>query len=174
MASTFTWLDHSEEARQRALDAIDLFRQPDTRDELGLASIRDGFAGLFSPGTSTIQTRIRYFLLIPWLYQRIEQSSSRRPAAQRAREAELDLIEALLAGGDHDGLIGRQARRSLKRLPSGVYWQGLQAWGIRPVPVALEAYHRWIDAGTAAPEDTSEEGEPVSGIWHAGLPSAPE
>ncbi|MEN3284729.1 MAG: hypothetical protein V7607_5869 [Solirubrobacteraceae bacterium] len=174
MPSTFTWLDHSENARRRALDAIDLYRQPDTRDELGLASIRDGFAGLFSPGTSTIQTRARYFLMIPWLYQRVELGRSSQPAATRARSAELDLIAALLAQDDHRGLIGQHARRTLKRLPSGVYWQGLNSWGIRPVPVAQDAYHRWIDAGTATPADTSEEGDPVHGIWHAGLPVAPE
>jgi hypothetical protein len=45
---------------------------------------------------------------------------------------------------------------------------------MRPVPVALDAYHRWIDAGTATPTDASEEGETVHGIWHAGLPSPPE
>src|SRR3954465_12277391 len=100
MPSTFSWLDHSEEARRRALDAIDLFRQPDTRDELGLSSVRDAFAGVFSPGTSTIQTRIRYFLLVPWLYQRVERAWSSQPAGRRARGAELSLIESLMGGGD--------------------------------------------------------------------------
>src|SRR4051794_41871571 len=107
MASTFTWLDHSEEARQRALDAIDLFRQPDTRDELGLASIRDAFAGVFSPGTSTIQTRVRYFLLIPWIYQRVEARPSRLPAGRRAGAAEVDLIETPREAGSPGGVVGR-------------------------------------------------------------------
>ena len=173
MSSTFTWLDYSEEARRRVLDTIDLFRQRDTREELGLGSIRDGFAALFSPGSSTIQTRARYFLLIPWLYQSVERRRSGKPASVRARLAELDLIESLLAGGDHIGLIGRDARHNLKRLPSNIYWQGLQAWGIRQVPVSQDAYHRWIDRGVATPVDTSEEGEPVHGIWHAGLPAPP-
>jgi hypothetical protein len=175
MASTFTWLDHSEDARRRVLDVINIFRQRDTRDELGLGSIRDGFADLLSPGTSTIQTRIRYFLLVPWLYQHVERSSSKQPAASRASAAERDLIEVLLNDAQHDvsGLIGRQARRALKRLPSAVYWQGLQSWGIRSVSVAQDAYHRWIDAGTATTIDISEEGEPTSGIWHSGLLPAP-
>ena len=59
MASTFTWLDYSEQERRRALDVISLFKLQDTRDELGLASIRDAFADRFFPGTSTIQTRVR-------------------------------------------------------------------------------------------------------------------
>ena len=173
MGSTFTWLDYSEDDRRRVLDTVDLFRERDTRDALGLGPIRDGFADLLSPGTSTIQTRARYFLLIPWLYREVEGSSSRQAAATRARLAELELIESLIAGGDLEGLIGRQARRDLKRLASDVYWQGLHRWGIRPVPVAREAYHRWIDAGAATPADVSEEGEPAQGIWHAGLPAAP-
>ena len=57
MPSTFTWLDHSEHERRQMLDVIDLFRERDTRDELGLGTIRDAFADLSFPATSTIQTR---------------------------------------------------------------------------------------------------------------------
>jgi hypothetical protein len=173
MTSTLTWLDYSQDSRRRVLDAIDLLRERDTRDELGLGSIRDGFAGLFSPGTSTIQTRARYFLLIPWLYQEIETRTSTRPAAVRARDAELSLVEALVADGDLNGLIGSVARRGLKRLPSSVYWQGLHTWRVRLVPVAQQAYHRWIDAGATLAMDTSEEGKSSRGIWHGGLPQPP-
>lgn len=173
MTSTLTWLDHSQDSRRRVLDAIDLFRERETRDELGLGSIRDGFAGLFSPGTSTIQTRARYFLLIPWLYREIESRTSTRPAAVRARDAELDLVDALLAGGDEKGLIGGVARRGLKRLPSSVYWHGLHTWRVRPVPVAQRAYHQWIDVGAALAINTSEEAESGRGIWHGGLPEPP-
>jgi hypothetical protein len=173
MGSSFTWLDYSEAERRRALDTIDLFRERDTRDALGLGSIRDGFADLLSPGTSTIQTRARYFLLVPWLHRAIERSGSRRPAAAQARSTELRLIESLLSGGDLDGLIGSQARGRLKRLPSDIYWQGLHSWDIRRFPVARESYYRWIDTGAAMPRDDSEEGDPIHGIWHAALPEAP-
>lgn len=49
MVSTFTWLDHSDTERQRALDAIDQFKESETRDELGLGSFRDAFADLWGP-----------------------------------------------------------------------------------------------------------------------------
>ena len=93
MPSTFTWLDYSEQERRRALDVISLFKLQDTRDELGLASIRDAFAERFFPGTSTIQTRARYFLLVPWLCRELERrhvSSDRAP--QRLRRFEEALI----------------------------------------------------------------------------------
>ena len=71
--STFVWLDYSERERRKMLDVVDLFREHDTRDELGLGSVRDAFADMLFPGTSTIMTRARYFLLVPWTYQRLER-----------------------------------------------------------------------------------------------------
>ena len=71
LASTLAWLDTSERDRRRALDVIDLFALRDTRDELGIAAVRDSWADRLAPGTSTIQTRARYFLFIPWIYQRL-------------------------------------------------------------------------------------------------------
>ncbi len=68
MPSTFAWLVASEHDRRRALDVIHLFRLRDTRDQLGIAGIRDAWADLLAPGTSTIQTRPRYFFFVPWIY----------------------------------------------------------------------------------------------------------
>jgi hypothetical protein len=78
LASTFAWLDFSDRDRRRALDAVDLFREEDTRDDLGLGVIRDAFADRLFPGTSTIQTRARYFLLVPWLF-RLLKPTDREP-----------------------------------------------------------------------------------------------
>ena len=91
--SAFVWLDYSERERRRMLDVVDLFREHDTRDELGIGSVRDAFADMLFPGTSTIMTRA-IFLLVPWTYQRLERLHV-RPAemAARARQAELNLVE---------------------------------------------------------------------------------
>jgi hypothetical protein len=67
MSSTLTWLDYSDRDRRRALDVVDLLRESSTVDELGLGLVRDAFADLLFPGTSTIQTRARYFLFVPWI-----------------------------------------------------------------------------------------------------------
>lgn len=71
--STFVWLDYSERERRKMLDLVDLFKEHDTRDELGIGSVRDAFSDMLFPGTSTIMTRARYFLLVPWTYQRLER-----------------------------------------------------------------------------------------------------
>ena len=145
MVSTLTWLDFSEHERRKALDVIDLFREKDTRDELGIGTVRDALADLLFPGTSTIQTRARYFLFVPWVYRRLErQRSAVADAARLARRAELNLIDALAIGGETDGVIGIEARQTLKRLPSNVFWQGLAAWGIRVLNISQSDYHRFF------------------------------
>src|SRR5262245_20576735 len=135
MPSTFTWLDYSEADRRKMLDVINAFREKETRDELGFGSVRDAFADSLFPGTSTIQTRARYFLFVPWIYLRLEHERvSPSDIARQARRDEVRLIEALLRGGETsegDGVIGRRARAALQRLPSSVYWLGLATWGIR-------------------------------------------
>jgi hypothetical protein len=122
--SAFVWLDYSERERRKMLDVVDLFREHDTRDELGIGSVRDAFADMLFPGTSTIMTRARYFLLVPWTYQRLEKLRVRSgEIAARARKAELDIVEPIERSGDSDGNIGKVAKTTLKRLPSSVYWQ---------------------------------------------------
>src|SRR5262245_12514234 len=117
--SHFTWLDSSENARRRMLDVIDLFRQQDTVDELGMGGIRDSIAELLSPGTSTIQTRARYFFFLPWMYLEFERKGIAVDAVvDRARTYETNLIRPLAASNDPQGTLGIEAGKRLKRLPS--------------------------------------------------------
>ena len=182
MPSSYTWLDYSETERRKALDVIDLFRERDTRDELGIGTVRDAFAETLFPGTSTIQTRARYLLFIPWIYARLEHL--RVPStqiAQRARADEVSLIEALLQSGETDGVIGREVGRSLQRLPSDIYWLGLRTFGIRKFNGSRAQYHRhldrfyrWSERGNA--DLITEDGDTVDAHavnWDPHLPSAP-
>ena len=61
------WIDFSKEDRQKALDVINLLSEQGAVDELGIGIIRDAFANYFFPGTSTIQTRAKYFLIVPYM-----------------------------------------------------------------------------------------------------------
>jgi hypothetical protein len=47
--SAFVWLDYSEREHRKMLDVIDLFREHDTRGELGVGSVRDAFADIALP-----------------------------------------------------------------------------------------------------------------------------
>ena len=181
MPSTLTWLDHDRTARERSLRILALFRVRDSRDELGLGAIRDSFSDKLFPGTSTIQTRLRYMLFVPWVYRELEakQVSADRFAA-RARQLELELIEPLLDSDDRAGVFGIGAGKALKRLPSDVYWSGLGAWRIRRYQGSLDEYHRGIDRIYALRgrrrehEDDDDAVHPASVTWHSHLPEPPE
>lgn len=177
MASSFTWLDYSEQDKRKMLDVISLFSEKTTRDELGIGSVRDAFAELFFPGTSTIQTRARYFLFVPWIY--LDLVSRKTPSNQIAvklRQREVELINALADSGETKGVIGIQARAGLKRLPSNVYWSGLRTWHIRLFPSSQEDYHSNLYHLASRPQ-RNDDGEPIDGKiaynWHQGLPPAP-
>lgn len=182
MPSTFTWLDYSEQERRQMLDVIDLFGERETRDELGLGGVRDAFADLMFPGTSTVQTVAKYFLLVPWIYLGLENKRvSSTKIAEIARKQELALAAELLKNGGGEGVIGRVAKEKLRRLPSSVYWQGLARWGIRLFPGSQEEYHRSLDqfyksqrrAGDSRQEHEGESAEvTVSLHWHPGLPKS--
>jgi hypothetical protein len=136
---------------------ISLFREKETRDELGIGLVRDAFADLFFPGASTILTRARYFLFIPWLYLDLERLRVKSADVERrGRNEEVRLINTLFDNGAVDGLIGIQARRSLKRLPSTIYWQGLSAWGIRRYDGSQTSYHRSLDGFYAAQAEAKQ------------------
>ena len=61
------WIDFSKEDRQKAFDVINLLSEQGAVDELGIGIIRDAFANYFFPGTSTIQNRAKYFLIVPYV-----------------------------------------------------------------------------------------------------------
>lgn len=178
--STFVWIDHSEKQRRQIMDAIDSFRERDTRDELGLAGIRDTLSDLLFPGTGALQSRARYFFFIPWMYQAFD--AKRYPGGEferRGRAQELALIDCLDESDDRAGTIGIRARGSLLRLPSSIYWNGLRRLGILQFAGTQQEFHRSIDRrrAEAACARTNDDGEIVgstSRAWHAGIPAAPK
>jgi hypothetical protein len=181
MQPTLTWLDYSERDRRRALDVIDLFRESGTVDELGIGAVRDSFSDLLFPGTSTVQTRACYFLLLPWAFLRLERlrvSSAAAPA--RARGEELWLNQYLLGGPDTEGVFGQLAGRALKRLPSAAYWGGLWTWGIRLFPGnsdaylrSLDGFHRRLERYKAMEVDPEGRTEAPAN-WHPHVPDPPK
>lgn len=178
IASSFGWLAHDDGERRRMMEVINLFRERGTLDELGIGTIRDTFADHFFPGTSTIQTRARYFLFIPWMYQQIEEErvpSSR--AGRRARELHTQLVASLKKGGvgTSAGLIGIDAGDALQRLPSAIYWYGLGRWGIRLFPGSTDRYHASLDAHYREERAarTSDGGELINPARRNWLPSIP-
>lgn len=179
MASSFTWLDYSEQDRRKMLDVISLFREQTTRDELGIGTIRDAFANLFFPGISTIQTRARYFLFIPWIYQDlINRKITSQQADTKLRQQEVTLINILAESTDNEGTIGKVSRAALKRLPSSIYWYGLGSWGIYRYGGSQQEYHQSFDRLNRSSRRTQQNDDgDILGLhsteWDPHLPQAP-
>ncbi len=178
MEPTLAWLDFNAAERERTQRVLAMFEERETRDELGLGAIRDSFSDHLFPGTSTIQTRLRYLFFIPWIYLRLEmQRVPSRDIAAKARKLETALTEPLLAEIDNAGVFGRLAKGELKRLPSSVYWAGLRLYGICQYPGGREDYHRDLDAIYRRRDHARQEAdggrEPYQFTWHPKLPPAP-
>lgn len=189
MPSILSWVDHDSKARERALRILSLFQEKESRDELGLGSIRDSFADQLFPGTSTIQTRLRYMFFVAWIYRELEEKQvPPENFAKRAEKMERDLVQPLLASDDNAGVFGKTAGNRLKRLPSSVYWAGLGTWGIRRIPFSQDEYHRRINeiysyrkaskASAGAAKGRGDDLDCVQGLagptWHPKLPAQPE
>ncbi len=131
MPSTIAWLDASREDQRRMREIVNLFAQHESRDELGIGQVRDAFSDRLFPGTSTLHTRARYLLLIPWCYRAAARSARTAEELEaRAGKNERHLIVALNNAGATEGLIGRLALTKLKTLPSSLYWSALSQYGV--------------------------------------------
>lgn len=174
--SSLGWLDFDAAASERVATLLRSLQEPSTLDVLGLGTIRDAFADMLSPGISTVQTRLRYFIFLPWIFHRLEAEPV--PPGQFARtlrEAETRLIDCLRKGGD-DGVIGSRARRNLKRMPSEIYWGGLGAWGIRRLDMSIAEYGQWASAPRPRPERDNDGNATTRDVtmWAVGIPQPSE
>ena len=114
MAATLTWIDLTASDRDRMRQVLDLFKEQGTVDEMGLGRLRDALSEALFPGTSTIQTRLRYVLFVPWIYRRLEaRSVASSNVSAQLRKAELELIGPLLEHGTSQGVMAASARVAL-------------------------------------------------------------
>ena len=131
MPSHLSWVDFAEDDRRRMLDVISALSNRGTMDELGLGTVRKAFADRFFPGTSTIQTRARYMLFVPWTYLIIEDK----------------------------GLIGKDAGASLQRFPSSIYWGGLESRQVRRFYGSQSQYYASLDSFYCRKQDARSREE---------------
>ena len=130
------WIDFSKEDRQKALDVINLLSEQGAVDELGIGIIRDAFANYFFPGTSTVQTRAKYFLIVPYVLREAVDGRYGKDANRVLRaidSTEKDCgIRLLEADSKAEGVIGTRVlpKGWVARKPSDIYWNGIRTYGI--------------------------------------------
>ncbi len=131
------WVDYSREERNKILYILRNIRNQTALDELGIGTIRDAFSNLMFPGISTLHTRAKYFVLIPYLFQkaktdsRVESGKVRKWIEDRENDLVVTLVKNSVAGTS--GIIGARKLNeggSVKYKPSGTYWNGLRVLGI--------------------------------------------
>lgn len=168
MTSTIAWLDASSEEQRRMRDIIRLFADRDSRDELGLGQVRDAIGDILFPGTSTLHTRARYLLFIPWIYQ---EAAARNKKQGWASAQERKLISAIRSSEDSGGLLGSRAGQALKTLPSSIYWAALGTYRIR----LDNTFTRELALESSSSDRAAEPGEGGRfSIWSPTMPKAPE
>ncbi len=149
LSSYLGWIDFSEEDQKRAQDYLRSLSEG-TLDELGFGIIRDAFADLFFPATSTIMTRARYFILVPSIYlAALEQGDSGAGARRKCDRMELALRKQLIA----NNAIENYRKEEVKRYPASIYWAGLRRLGIVNPQIGSQA--SYFDATADAIRSTS-------------------
>ena len=155
-------------------ELLNLFSETESRDELGIGQIRDAFSDSLFPGTSTLHTRARYLILVPWCFRAAEQRRlSGAALVAQAERNERRLLVTLKEAGVTEGLIGRRVGPAVKTLPSTVYWGALGQYRIRLKEGSAEA----LATGTAAPRALDEPEElvdPAVTPWCPTLPPVPD
>lgn len=142
MEAQIGWIDFSEKDRKKALDVIHLLQEQGAVDELGIGIVRDAFANIFFPGTSTVQTRAKYFFIVPYVMKEACDNSKNTTLDQIIRIVDSEERKCAVIMGDNDGVIGRDAISTggwVERRPSNIYWNGIKKLGIFTYP-KLSAY----------------------------------
>jgi hypothetical protein len=133
------WIDFSPDHRDRVAAVLSMLKPEGMVDELGIGRVRDAFANQMFPGISTIQTRAKYFFLVPYLlyeYQRLPLAQQRRIHPEKYLETqEFEVMWKLADTYDHKegtGVIGitKYKPEKIMRRPSAIYWNGLAVFGL--------------------------------------------
>ena len=146
------WIDFSPEHRNRVSSVIDLLKPEGRIDELGIGIVRNALSDILFPGTSTIQTRAKYFILIPRMFKeyqiKFENKKTKPKLKEYLRQRENQIIRILAEkydGTDVQGIIGirlagTHKSRELARKPSTIYWVGLRLFGIIRTSLSFTEY----------------------------------
>lgn len=144
------WIDFSTTDRDIVMGVLDILGEKGVLDELGIAPIRDYFSDLFFPGTSTIQTRAKYFLIVPYILRDLELNKQLDffKLKKELSAAEENCGHILLEKNhDENGIIGKRSIQNGKwvnRPPSSIYWSGLRQYNIVKYNISIDDYIKVI------------------------------
>ena len=144
------WIDFSKTERDKVLSVLDILGEKGVLDELGISPIRDGYSDLFFPGTSTIQTRAKYFFIVPYAFRDLEFNNQYDyfKLKKTFDDVEERCAHIFLENNpDEQGVIGSLSIKKnswVKRAPSSIYWAGLRKYGIFKGNMSIDQYIKFI------------------------------
>lgn len=184
------WIDFSEADRKKMKQAMSLIRPEGQLDELGIGRIRDGIANMLFPGISTIQTRAKYFFIVPYimrdffflpLKEKIKKNGSRY-LEDRQHEIK-NILREKYYGQSNTGIIGitKSKNERISRTPAEIYWVGINTFEcIDAGGLSMSSYlqnMQYIDFGPKSKSKSEEMDDDFdAGIdlnHHIWVPKAP-
>ncbi|MCK6611428.1 MAG: DUF6361 family protein [Bacteroidia bacterium] len=179
------WIDFSNKDRKKAQQLLAIIRPEGQLDELGVGYLRDALANQLFPGISTIQTRAKYFFIIPFIlreYQKLSLKEKRRTTARQfLKEQEHSIknyLREMYNRQEGLGIIGVTLSKNqyIKRNPSEIYWNGLQVYGfMNDKQLSLDQYLRNLSAQHAlekakTPDEEDDLDSTYEEVLHINVP----
>lgn len=130
------WIDFSKSDRNKVFNVLKLLSEEGVLDELGIAPIRDAFSNIFFPGITTVQTRAKYFLIVPYAFRDLELSTNVTTFDRLKNELKKIEKDCAIKMNNNDstgrGIIGSSTIPNdwVQQSPSSIYLAGLRTYGI--------------------------------------------
>ena len=148
------WIDFSAEDKGKVMKVIELLKAEGTVDELGIGVIRNSLSDAMFNGITTIQTRSKYFFIIPRILQSYLAQKNRKVSPLKylydeetrimneltwgmENPQEQGIIGYTVALENRDHLIPPRRWKQVERKPSTIYWNGLRTFGILKTQLSL-------------------------------------
>lgn len=137
------FIHFNNDARSKMMRMLQMIRDQQAIDELGLGRVRDAFSNLMFPGLSSLHQHAKYFILMPQIYREAERYgyASPRDVHPKIIELEIRLTRQLICGSPSwvTGITGSDVvKRSgnankdkyVKYDPAYIYGGALRTFGI--------------------------------------------
>lgn len=174
MSSSIAWLDIDDAERRKMRELVALFRVKGAVDELAIGRIRDAFSDRLFPGTSTLWSRAKYLLFVPWLFELLAEGKGGRGSGdEQLRGLQRRLARTLRdEHPDGRGIIGVTGV-DVQQPPDVILWAALDAWGVRVSPTTRVVARDDCAARGRRKSRLEDDQELLSSLWHPGLPKVP-
>lgn len=179
------FVNFNTEEKQKAYKVLQIIRESQAIDELGIGRIRDAFSNVLFPGMSTLQHHAKYFAVLPSLYYTVCKGkyNNIREVRNKIIELEIRLTRQFVEASKNDetsdpfGITGsgvldaaeKDISKYVKYDPTYIYYNGMVTYGMiksnaNIYSLILEQSRKYHDTptrmklkkGEDGPEDASE------------------